>query len=46
VHLHADDDRAGTARGIRPGLDKELLALIQATAEVEIATNGGSTTNS
>ena len=23
-----------------PGLDKELLALIQATAEVEIATNG------
>jgi Mn-containing catalase len=26
-----------------PGLDKELLALIQATAEVEIATNGAVT---
>jgi Mn-containing catalase len=26
-----------------PGLDKELLALIQATAEVEIATNGAAT---
>ena len=26
-----------------PGLDKELLALIQATAEVEIATNGAIT---
>ena len=33
----ADHDRSGTAGGVLPGLDPELLALIQATAEVEIA---------
>ena len=31
-----DDHRPGAPRGILPGLDPELLALIQATAEVEL----------
>lgn len=30
-------------QGFSPGLDKELLALIQASAEVEIASTNGAT---